>query len=113
MFPIFSCICSKSKEMANTYFYNQMSYATQNTIVFRICAQNCYKTQQQEMEQGWCWSILRLWLLRLKLSCSFHVILLSQGKLRQHKAEAPFCFLLLFFLGLSLQAGLQKLHFEI
>lgn len=47
--------------------------------------------------RGWCWSILRLGSLRLKLSCSFPFTLFSQGKLRQHKAEAPFCFLLCFF----------------
>lgn len=55
MFPVFSSICSNSKEMGNSSIYSQMSCATQNVIVFHTCAQNCCcpcKSQQLDVERG-------------------------------------------------------------
>lgn len=101
MFPVFSCISLKSKEMANTCIYRQVSCVTQNVIVFLICAQNHYslsKTQQKmEMERGRGVVLVHFefGLFRLKLSCSFPFILFSRktwGSTRQKLPFVFFCF---------------------
>lgn len=99
MFPIFTCICSKSKEMANTYFYSQMSYAKQNTIVFHICAQNCYKTQQLEMEQGLVLVYFEVVVARVEALLLFPYHSVTSGKAEAAQGRSSLLFSFAFFPG--------------
>lgn len=120
MFCVSNYICSKSKEMANTSIYSQMSCVIQNVIVFHICAQNCCclsKTQQLEMEQGVVLVSLEDRAAQAEALLLFPFLLFLKAELKQHNAEAPFCFLLFFSFffswGCCFRQVSKKLHFTI
>lgn len=111
MFPVFSSICSNSKEMGNTSIYSQMSCGTQNVIVFHTCAQNCCcpcKSQQLDMDWECCGPFLAgVTQVESLLLFPFHSVLSGRAEAAQGWSSLLFSFVFL------LRVLLQKLHFAI